>query len=241
MTRRTAGCVSTSAAAAGVVTTSTGPCRVASASSRGVVSTTSPRKAVWMTRLVNLEHREKRFLRDLDGPDLLHALLPFLLLLEQLALARDVAAVALGRHVLAEWADRFPRDDLGPDRRLDHHLEQLPRDQLPQLLRDLAAPLIRLVAMDDHRERVHRVAVQHHVELHELRLPVLEELVIERRVPSRDGLQLVVEVENDPRGREPPAELDAGRVDVVHARVHAATSSAGSSRSRRSFSTSTTS
>src|SRR5206468_782410 len=39
-----------SPAAAGVVTTSSGPWRLASASSSGVVSTTSPRNAVWMTR-----------------------------------------------------------------------------------------------------------------------------------------------------------------------------------------------
>src|SRR5262245_54129580 len=39
-----------------------------------------------------LEHGEERFLRDLDAADALHPLLPFLLLLEQLALARDVAA-----------------------------------------------------------------------------------------------------------------------------------------------------
>src|SRR2546422_3587363 len=95
ITRRTAGWVSSSGVAAGVVTTSTGPCLAASTSSSGVVSTTSPRKAVWMTRLVNLQDRQEGLLRDLDGPHLLHALLSCFLLLEQLSLARDVAAVAL--------------------------------------------------------------------------------------------------------------------------------------------------
>src|SRR5438034_377738 len=83
MTRRTAGCVSMSGAAAGVVTTSTGRWRAASSSSSGVVSTTSPRKAVWMTRLVNLQDRQERLLWDLDRSHLLHALLSFFLLLEQ--------------------------------------------------------------------------------------------------------------------------------------------------------------
>src|ERR1019366_5340446 len=46
-------------------------------------------------RLAQLEHREERLLGHLDAPDLLHPLLALLLLLEQLALARDVAAVAL--------------------------------------------------------------------------------------------------------------------------------------------------
>src|SRR6266699_5290919 len=120
ITRRTAGCVSISGAAAGVVTTSTGPWRAASTSSSGVVSTTSPRKAVWMTRLVNLEDREKVFLRNLHRPHLLHALLPLLLLLEQFALPSDVAAVALGCDVLAQRADRLARDHLRGDRGLDH-------------------------------------------------------------------------------------------------------------------------
>src|SRR5712692_6729048 len=42
-----------------------------------------------------LEDRQERLLRHLDLPDLFHAPLPLLLLLEELALARDVAAVAL--------------------------------------------------------------------------------------------------------------------------------------------------
>ena len=37
--------------------------------------------------LVYLKHREESLLRNLDRPDLLHALLAFLLLLEKLALA----------------------------------------------------------------------------------------------------------------------------------------------------------
>src|SRR6184192_4553060 len=130
MTRRTAGCVSISGAAAGVVTTSTGPCRAATASSSGVVSTTSPKKAGWMTRLVNLQDRQKRFLRDLHRAHLLHALLSLFLLLEQLALARHVAAVALRRDVLAQRADRLPGDHLRPDRGL-HRVPDLPqREQL---------------------------------------------------------------------------------------------------------------
>src|SRR6267143_3164443 len=131
MTRRTAACVSSRGAAAGVVTTSSGPSCSASARSSGVVRTTSPRKAVWMTRLVNLQHRQEGFLRNLDGAHLLHALLSFFLLLQELALAGDVAPVALGGDVLAQRPDGLARDDLGPDGRLDHHLEQLSRNQLP--------------------------------------------------------------------------------------------------------------
>src|SRR5207245_7362586 len=118
MTRRTAGCVSSRGAAAGVVTTSSGPVCSASARSNGVVSTTSPRNAVWMTRLVNLEHREERFLRDLHGAHLLHPLLSFLLVFERLAFAGDAAAGALGGHGLAQRPRRRPGGHLGLGRPL---------------------------------------------------------------------------------------------------------------------------
>ena len=51
--------------------------------------------------VADLEDRQKRFLGNLDVADLLHAFLAFFLALEQLAFARNVAAVALGRHVLS--------------------------------------------------------------------------------------------------------------------------------------------
>ena len=52
---------------------------------------------------VKREHRQERLLRHLDRADDLHALLALLLLLEQLALARDVAAVALRRARPCAW------------------------------------------------------------------------------------------------------------------------------------------
>src|SRR6266545_8315534 len=84
--------------------------------------------------LVHAEDGQKGLLRDLDGPDPLHPLLAFLLLFEELALTGDVAAVALGQHVLAHRPDRLAADDMGTDRRLDRHFEHLARDQLLELL-----------------------------------------------------------------------------------------------------------
>src|SRR2546423_15358333 len=83
----------------------------------------------------HLQNREERFLRDLDLADALHPLLAFLLFLEELAFARDVAAVALGEHVLAHRLDRFARDDAAADRGLNSHLEHLTPNQLPHLRR----------------------------------------------------------------------------------------------------------
>ncbi len=55
--------------------------------------------------------------------------LPFFCL-SRASLARDVAAVALGRHVLAQRLDGLSRDDLAAERRLDRDLEELARDQV---------------------------------------------------------------------------------------------------------------
>src|SRR5688572_16519356 len=182
-----------SGAPAGVATTWTGP-RWANSAMSGVVSTTSPRNEVWMTSenctaigggfdaatargrvrrvtragLFDLQHRQKCFLWNLDGADLLHALLSFLLLLEELPLARDVAAVALRQHILSQRLHRRAGDDLVADRGLDRDLKQLPRNELAQLVGDLAAVLVGLLAVDDDAERVHGVAVDQHVELHEV-------------------------------------------------------------------------
>ena len=60
-----------------------------------------------LTSSVHLQHGQKRLLRNLHRADLLHPLLPLFLLLEELALAGDVAAVALGQHVLPEGGDRL--------------------------------------------------------------------------------------------------------------------------------------
>src|SRR4026208_1404524 len=58
---------------------------------------------------VEVEDGEERLLRHLDAADLLHPLLALLLLLEQLSLAGDVAAVALREHGLALRLEPPPR------------------------------------------------------------------------------------------------------------------------------------
>src|SRR5262249_46540148 len=98
---------------------------------------------------VHLEHGKEGLLRDLHCADLLHALLALLLLLEQLALAGDVAAVQLRRHVLAQRLDRLPGDHVGADRRLDRDVEELPGDGLPEALDQRPAPLVCGFPVDD--------------------------------------------------------------------------------------------
>src|SRR5205085_2007694 len=109
------------------------------------------------------QNGEERFLRDVDFSHPFHALLAFLLFLEQLPLARDVAAVTLGEHVLAHRLDRFTRDDAPADRRLNRDLEHLTRNQLAHLRRQRAAAIVCHVPMDDDRQRVDRIAVHENI------------------------------------------------------------------------------
>src|SRR3954453_21463212 len=107
----------------------------------------------------DFQDRKKGFLRDLDAADALHPLLPFLLLLEQLALPRDITAVTFREHVLSQRLDRLTRDDPAADRGLDGDLEHLPRNQLAHLRRQRPAAVVRRITMDDARERVDRLLV----------------------------------------------------------------------------------
>src|SRR5260370_1381685 len=77
--------------------------------------------------LAHFENREERLLRDVDFADSLHAAFAFFLFLQQLALARDVTAVALGQNVLAHGGHSLAGDDLGSNRGLDGHFKHLPR------------------------------------------------------------------------------------------------------------------
>src|SRR5699024_10271456 len=79
-------------------------------------------------RPVGGERGDAGRLRDLRGPDVLHPPLALLLLLQELALAGDVTAVALGKHVLADRPDGLAGDDPRADGRLDGDLELLARD-----------------------------------------------------------------------------------------------------------------
>src|SRR5690349_10420481 len=60
--------------------------------------------------------RDERLLRNIHATDGLHALLALLLLLQQLALTGDVAAVALGQDVLADRPNILAGNDFRPDR-----------------------------------------------------------------------------------------------------------------------------
>src|SRR5213079_3235527 len=107
---------------------------------------------------LDLQDGEERLLWNLYATNLLHALLARLLLLEQLPLARHVAAVALRQHVLAQRLHVLARDDIASDRSLHRDVEHLPRDEAAHARDQIPATVSGILAMDDERERVHLVA-----------------------------------------------------------------------------------
>ena len=65
-----------------------------------------------------LEHAQERFLGNLHTTHPLHPPLAFLLLFQQLALTRNIAAITLGNHVLADRRNGLARNNLAANGRL---------------------------------------------------------------------------------------------------------------------------
>ena len=128
---------------------------------------------------------------------MLHALLTLLLLLEELALAGDVATVALGRYVLAQRLDRLARHDSPTDGGLDRDVEHVTRDLLPEGLTEVAAADFGHAPVADRRERVDGGPVDEDVEADQVGREVAQDVVAEGRVAAGPRLELVVVVEHD--------------------------------------------
>ena len=159
-------------------------------------SATSSRPNFSGLLLSDLEHGEERFLRDLDLADVLHALLAFFLLLEQLLLARDVAAITLGEHVLAQRLDGRAGDDMAADGRLHGDLEHLPRNQFLHLVDQLPAAIVGAVLVDDERQRIDLLVVDQDVEFDQRRGFEVTEVIVERGVTAAGRFQAVEEIEH---------------------------------------------
>ena len=139
-----------------------------------------------------LQDRHERLLRDVDAAHPLHALLAFLLLLEQFALAGDVAAVALGGDVLADGLDRLAGDDLAADGGLEGDLEEVAVDLFLQADQQLAAALLGVVAVDDHAEARGRkllVRLKKEIDKHLFEIPL--QAAIGGKIIARETIKSV--------------------------------------------------
>src|SRR3546814_10799140 len=110
--------------------------------------------------LIQFQHRHEGRLRDFHVADLAHALLPFLLFLQQLTFTGDIATIPLRRYVLAQGTDVLAGDDLRTDGGLDGYFKLLPRQQLFELLAYFLAEVVRIAPVDERRQRIDRLTVQ---------------------------------------------------------------------------------
>ena len=161
-------------------------------------------------------------MRDVDAADALHAFFAFLLAFEELALARDVAAVAFGENVFAQGANGFARDDVAADGGLNGDFELLARNQFAETRSEFAAALVGLFAMADERQRVDGLAGNQNVELDQIGFAITGEMVIERSVSARNAFQAVVEIENDFVERHFVSEHYARGREIFEILLHAA-------------------
>ena len=149
----------------------------------------------------------------------LHALLTGLLLFEQLALTGDIAAVALGEHVLAQGANVLAGDDARTDCGLNWNLELLTRNQATQLLGHHHAVAVGLVAVHDGAECVHLLTLDENVHLDQVGGLLAILMIIKGGVAFGTGLQLIEEIEHDFSQRNAVMHFHALGGNVLH-RAH---------------------
>src|SRR5208337_1806933 len=112
------------------------------------------------------------FLGNIDAAHALHALFAFFLLLQQLALAADVAAVALGDHILTNGRDILASDDARADGGLEGDLEHLAGNQFAHASAEGTPAREGGVAVTNEAERVHGLTGDQEIHLDQVRDPV---------------------------------------------------------------------
>ena len=142
--------------------------------------------------------------------------------LEEFTFARDVAAVALGDHVLANGRDSFAGDHAIANRGLDRNFKHLARNQLAQARDEILAAFVGELTVADQRERVHGLPCHQHIQLYVVRFRISRQVIIERCVAARGAFQPIVEVENDFVERKFVGEHDALRRQILEIFLNAA-------------------
>ena len=143
---------------------------------------------------IELQDGEESLLGHFHVTYLLHALLSFLLLFEQLALTAHVAAIALGCNVLAHLLHRLAGHNLGTDSCLNGNVELLAGNEFLKFLTHLATQSHGIAFMGKRGEGIDRLSIEQNVEFGQLGRAEAVDMVVERGITLADRLELVVEV-----------------------------------------------
>src|SRR5262249_6692864 len=84
------------------------------------------------------------------------------------------------------------------------------------------AARVRKVAMHDPRKSIHRFTADKNVEFDKVGDPISGEVVVKRRIAARDGLQAIIEIQNDFVQRHLVSEQHTTGRDVFKALLDAA-------------------
>ena len=117
--------------------------------------------------------------------------------LKELAFARNIAAVALGEHVLAQGFDCLTRDHIGADRGLDGDVVHLARNHFTHLAHDRTATVGGLRAVHDDGQRIYALAIEQNIHLDHIGGAVFLELIVHGRIASADRFEFVKKVQHD--------------------------------------------
>ena len=101
--------------------------------------------------LVQFQYCQEGFLWYLNISYLFHAFLAPLLFLKKFTLTADIAAVTLGKDILADLLNGFTGYYLGTDGCLNGYIELLPREQLFKLFTHTPSESLGIVEMGQRR------------------------------------------------------------------------------------------
>src|SRR5699024_332838 len=146
---------------------------------------------------------DKGFLRNFDGTHHLHTLFTFLLLLEQLALTRNVTAITLGKHVFPDRTNVLSGNNARTDSSLDGNLKLLPRNKFLELCSHFHAVTICMITVGDDRERINGISLQQDVDFYQISNLGAVTLPIQRGITLGARFQEVEVVEHNLCQRDP--------------------------------------
>ena len=121
-------------------------------------------------------------MRHLDRSDLFHALFTFFLSVKQLAFTGNIAAIALGDHVLAQRFNCLTRNNVGPNGRLNGDVKHLARDDFAHFGHHGPAPVLGLRAVHNDGQGINLFTVEQNVDLHHIGGAVFLEFVVHGRI-----------------------------------------------------------
>ncbi len=162
------------------------------------------------------QRRDESLLGHVNAPNGLHTFLAFLLLFQQLALTRDIAAVTLSQHVFAQGFNRFSGDDASAHCGLHGDLKLLPGDEFLQALGHALSVGVSGILMDDGTESINAFTVEKNVNLHQVSGLLAGLVVIQRGVAAGARFKVVEEIKDDFCQWQRVVDFHAVFGEVVH-------------------------